>query len=1013
MGPRAKGYCALRHKEMTGMWTGDKAHRQLYGKKGSFSSYSDEIVRSTQEVISNAELNAQANDARQRIVASGGPQAPGAEFYMPVVLPEGVESGDGRKFTKGAISMRELPLPLMWQIKTAQGHDGSVVVGKITKMERTDDGVGNAYGVFDTGEYGKEAERLVRGGFINGISADLDRFEADEEEASAEDEKKIGSGKIKITKGRIMGVTLVPKPAFQECKIILVDDIKTSQEEQVLPDGEYTEEPAEQDSAALVACAAVVASIPVTPPNAWFENPKLDGPTPLTVSDDGRVFGHIAAWHVDHIGMAFGTKPPRSKSQYSYFHTGVIRTEEGKDFPVGQLTLAGGHASLEASAKSAAKHYDDTASAFADVHAGEDSYGIWVAGALRPSITPEQVRSIRASAPSGDWRPINGALELVAVCQVNVPGFPIARARVASGSVMALVAAGARVLAQMKSDPVAELATRIERLEQEKMEPVIAAAEDARARFAALKSEFIVSEEPMVAGGGCECCLACTSMCRGECCSKCTYPLGHDDAGNSVEPLMVGVLEHLLSDTVSFYFRAHGYHWNVKGQDFSQFHELFGEIYEDAYGSIDPLAENILKLGYKAPFNLGEFMSMRSIQDSEGVAMTPQALTADLARANDVLIDQLKAAFDVVTAANEQGIADFLAGRIDSHMGWAWKLKSSLVPEGMERAEEQSEEDFFVTVFSTLEEQGLIAAGPSQAVREELAKTGEALPDGSYPIRDVADLKKAIKAYGRSNPEDRAKVRRHIKKRARSLKQADLIPEEWKNLSVDGMKLSIAVADLRSRVGAKTLTAAGEILPEDLLQEAPISAEDMGGIDPKAPTPNGASDKKGIYTAKTQPRDAQGKFRLVLARLKQDLGDASLDDVAKKVAEVENLDNTGNYAESAKAAKDVIGIVERLDTGALDKRSLENVRSGVTALSKAISNLPLPFQDQSQKIRFSDVPPALADLIKDMMEKVEDKIGKEDAKAANEKLASFISGSDVFSQGEISAEMNKLLRLLT
>jgi hypothetical protein len=177
--------------------------------------------------------------------------------------------------------------------------------------------------------------------------------------------------------------------------------------------------------------------------------------------------------------------------------------------------------------------------------------------------------------------------------------------------------------------------------------------------------------------------------------------------------------------------------------------------------------------------------------------------------------------------------------------------------------------------------------------------------------------------------------------------------------------------------------------------------------------PNGASDRKGNYTAKTQPRDAQGRFRLVLARLKQDLGDASLDDVAKKVAEVENLDNTGNYAESAKAAKDVIGILERLDTGALDKRSLENVRSGVTALSKAISNLPLPFHDQSQKIRFSDVPPALADLIQDMMKKVEDKIGKKDAKAANEKLASFISGSEVFSQGEISSEMNKLLRLLT
>lgn len=982
MGPRAKGYCALRHKEMTGLWTGDKAHRQMYGKKGAFSIYSDEIIRSTEEIISLAELSAQAAEARSRIVASGAPSEFGSEFYMPLVLPEETESGDGRKFAKGAVSMRDLPLPLMWQIKTAQGHDGSVVVGRIDKMERLEDGgVGNAYGVFDSGEYGKEAERLVRGGFIRGISADLDKFEADEEEASSDEDKKIGAGKIKITKGRIMGVTLVPKPAFQECKIVLLEDMKNPQEENVTPDGEYVEDPAEQDTAALVACAAVVASIPVTPPSSWFEKPELNGPTPLTVTDDGRVFGHIAAWHVDHIGMAFGTKPPRSKSKYAYFHTGIIRTEEGTDVPVGQLTLAGGHASLEASARAAAKHYDDTGSAFADVHAGEDAHGIWVAGALRPAISPEQVRAIRASAPSGDWRPIQGALELVAVCQVNVPGFPIARARVASGSVMALVAAGARVLAQMKSDPVSELAARIERLEQEKMEPVIAAAEDARARFAALKSEFIVSEEPMVADAM------------------------YEEDVNDVEPMMVGVLERLLSDAVSLYFRAHGYHWNVKGQDFSQYHKFFGKFYEDVYESIDPLAENILKLGYKAPFNLGEFMSMRSIQDSEAVSMNPQALTADLARANDVFIDELKAAFDVVNAANEQGIADFLAARIDAHMKWAWQLKSSLVPEGMEMAENESEDDFFVTVFSTLEEQGLIAAGgPSEEVRMKLAESGEALKDGSYPIRNVSELKKAIKAYGRSKPGDRAKVRKHISKRARALKHPELIPDEWKSLSVSGMELSIAVADLRSRLGAKTMTAAGEM-------ESDATEEVSGDVDPKAPTLS--KPEQGRYTAKTQPRDAQGKFRLVLARLKQDLGEASLSDVAEKIAEVENLDNAGNYAEAAQGARDVIDTVNRIDTEALDAEALGSVRLGATALAKAIANLPLPFQNQSQKIRFSDVPPSLATLMEDMIAKVEAKIGKEDAAEATTKLKSFMSGADVFSQGEISSEMNKLLRLLT
>ena len=130
-------------------------------------------------------------DAKERIhgVTAGGGSIEGATFFIPLVIPEELESGDGRKFAKDAIDMRDLPLPLMWQIKSGPGHDGSVVVGKITHMERTKQGIGHAYGVFDAGAYGREAERLVRGGFIRGVSADLDRFEANEEEIEASDDE--------------------------------------------------------------------------------------------------------------------------------------------------------------------------------------------------------------------------------------------------------------------------------------------------------------------------------------------------------------------------------------------------------------------------------------------------------------------------------------------------------------------------------------------------------------------------------------------------------------------------------------------------------------------------------------------------------------------------------------------------------------------------------------------------------------------------------------------------------
>lgn len=213
--------------------------------------------------------------------------------------------------------------------------------------------------------------------------------------------------------------------------------------------------------------ALVAGAFPVAPPREWFEDPQLAEPTPLTVTADGRVYGHIAAWSSRHIGLPGDVRPPRSRTNYAYYRTGVVACADGSDVPVGQITLAGGHAPLSADASAAVKHYDDTGSAVADVAAGEDRHGIWVAGGLRPSVTGEQIRALRASAPSGDWRPINGNLELVGVLQVNVPGFPTARARVASGACTALVAAGAQdmLMRKMRSvDPV--YATYEERLEQ-------------------------------------------------------------------------------------------------------------------------------------------------------------------------------------------------------------------------------------------------------------------------------------------------------------------------------------------------------------------------------------------------------------------------------------------------------------------------------------------------------------------------------------------------------------------
>lgn len=217
-------------------------------------------------------------------------------------------------------------------------------------------------------------------------------------------------------------------------------------------DGEYHGRPSWTRVVSMVTCpetTIVASAIPVTPPADWFDNPRFSALTGMTVDDSGRVSGHIAGWKQSHIGMAGSVRAPRSRSDYAFFKSGVIHCDDGSKVDVGQITLTGGHAPLTADAASAVKHYDDTQSAVMDVNVGEDKHGIWVAGALRPDVTPAQIRAIRASGVSGDWRPINGRNELVAVCSVPVPGFPIPRTMVAGGQLTAIVAAGSEELVEL------------------------------------------------------------------------------------------------------------------------------------------------------------------------------------------------------------------------------------------------------------------------------------------------------------------------------------------------------------------------------------------------------------------------------------------------------------------------------------------------------------------------------------------------------------------------------------
>jgi hypothetical protein len=179
------------------------------------------------------------------------------------------------------------------------------------------------------------------------------------------------------------------------------------------------------------------------PPAAWFEMPEPDQHTPLHVGDDGQVYGHVwsGACHTSsQAGQCL--RAPRSSPGLPWFHTGYTVTAEGDRVATGVLTIGGGHADETLGIVPAREHYDDTATAWADVRIVEGRFGGWACGAARPGLTQSQLRAIRGSVPSGDWRGSGGGSELIAVHQVNHPGYPVARFD-RRGRPLAIVAAGA------------------------------------------------------------------------------------------------------------------------------------------------------------------------------------------------------------------------------------------------------------------------------------------------------------------------------------------------------------------------------------------------------------------------------------------------------------------------------------------------------------------------------------------------------------------------------------------
>jgi starvation-inducible DNA-binding protein len=140
---------------------------------------------------------------------------------------------------------------------------------------------------------------------------------------------------------------------------------------------------------------------------------------------------------------------------------------------------------------------------------------------------------------------------------------------------------------------------------------------------------------------------------------------------------LINLIKVLLADNITLKLKSHGYHWNVEGIEFSQYHELFGEIYADYEQATDTYAEWLRKLDAYAPFKLSRFIELNEVGEPE-ITSDPIIMSKDLLMANDMVTMKINDAFDIATAQRQQGLANFFADRISMHQRWHWQLSASV-----------------------------------------------------------------------------------------------------------------------------------------------------------------------------------------------------------------------------------------------------------------------------------------------------------------------------------------------
>ena len=138
---------------------------------------------------------------------------------------------------------------------------------------------------------------------------------------------------------------------------------------------------------------------------------------------------------------------------------------------------------------------------------------------------------------------------------------------------------------------------------------------------------------------------------------------------------LIQQLKVILGTNFALYLKSHGYHWNIEGANFPQYHDFLNGFYTEVFNQNDLIAEHIRQLDSYAPGSLERMLELADLEESQNIPMA-LAMMTELKRDNDRFIIHLRAGIVAAEQADEPAIGNFLQDLLGAHQKKAWMLRS-------------------------------------------------------------------------------------------------------------------------------------------------------------------------------------------------------------------------------------------------------------------------------------------------------------------------------------------------